>query len=298
MPSLIARLIKLGSRARIKRRPTSGPALVKHLRATLNSPAFPLRLPKNVTLSRFAGVDVHGESLSTANPNMAVLYLHGGGFIAGHPRVYRNLAAQLATKLDAHVVVPDYRLAPEHPFPAAIDDALAAYAYLRGHGYAAHEISVAGDSAGGGLALALLLALRDRGEPMPRCGVAFSPFADHSLEAASISANDASCDMFTRDLILAGRGIYVRLDQRREPYASPVFADFTGLPPLLITVSEQECLRDDSYGVLARAREANVSAELVSRQDMPHVWPIFVPYMPEAMADLARVVTFIRRHAP
>jgi len=295
MASLPAHILKLGLRAQVKRRPASGHALVMHLRKNLRAP-FPPRLPRGVRLAHFESDGVSGESVSVQSPCELVLYFHGGGYVAGQPKTYRTLAGQLAEQLSAEVVLPRYRLAPEAPFPAAIEDALAAYAHVRARGFAPSKITFAGDSAGGGLALGTMLALRDRGEPLPKCAVVFSPFTDMTLSAPSITENDLLCDMFTSDLIRAGLGIYARVDHMRHPHASPAFGDFTGLPPLFVTVSEQECLRDDSYAVVARAREAGVPVELVSRKDMPHVWPIFAPYIPEASADVARAVTFIRRH--
>jgi epsilon-lactone hydrolase len=294
MASLPAHFLKLGLRARVKRRPQSGPALVRHLRATLGAP-FPPRLPKGVRLERFEADGVRGEVVRVASPRQLVLYFHGGGYIAGRPSTYRTLAGELAEGLDAEVLMPSYRLAPEAPFPAAIEDALSAYDYARARGYTPSQISFGGDSAGGGLALGTLLALRDRGDELPKCAVVFSPFADMTLSGASITENDLRCDMFTTDLIRAGLGLYARVDHMRHPHASPVFGDFSGLPPLFITVAEHECLRDDAYGVAARAREAGVQVELLSREDLPHVWPIFTPYIPEAKADVARAIAFVKR---
>lgn len=297
VPSIIARIVKLGSRAQVKRRPRTAEALVEHLRKALSRAPYPTRLPAGVRLQTFEHGGLFFDHLSVRAPREAVLYLHGGGYIAGHARVYHNLAGMLATELEADVFLPHYRLAPEHPFPAALNDALSAYETLIARGFSPQCITLAGDSAGGGLALACLLALRDRGLPLPKCATVFSPLTDLTMSAASIEAFGDIDDMFTPELIYAGKGLYARIDQARHPHASPAFGDFTGLPPLFMTVCERECLRDDTYRVLERARAAGVEVQLVARADMLHVWPIFAPLMPEARDDVRKAVAFIKRQA-
>lgn len=295
MPSLIARAIKLGARLSIKHNPASPEAAVRHLRIHMNKSPMPTWLPKGVSVERLQVGALRYDRLSVSNPGQVILYLHGGGYVCGKTRTYHNLCSRLAKAVDAEVWLPDYRLAPEHPFPAAIEDALTSYELLLKKGWRADQITIAGDSAGGGLTLGTLLALRDNGQAMPKCAVVLSPFADVRSITASISSNDKTDWMLGRALLEKGRNLYARTPEDDiNPYASPALGDYTGLPPLFITVCEQECLRDDAYAVAKQARAAGVPVTLVSRPDTLHVWPIFVPAMPEARADLKRIVNFIR----
>lgn len=295
MASIPACLLGLYTRRVIKTTPADKPALVRHLRRTMNNTPAPVLLPRAVARRRLPPGALQGEELRVAEPRLHLLYLHGGGYVAGVTRTYLNLCGHLAKELQANVLLPDYRKAPEHPWPAAVDDALAAWELLLARGADPRDIVVAGDSAGGGLALALLLRLRDGGHALPRCAIALSPYADMTATAASIRANDASDVMLSAPMLTVGRNIYVPdAAQERHPYASPAFGDYSGLPPLFLTVSEAECLRDDAYAVAARARAANVTVDLLARPDLPHVWPIFWPLLPEARADVARMVRFVR----
>lgn len=295
MPSLIAHTIKAFSRFYIRIDPRSPEQLVQHLRRTMNHSPLPTLLPPGVRAERYHEAGLHGHRLAVAAPAQVILYLHGGGYVCGKPRTYFNFCGRLAHELNAEVVLPVYRLAPEHPFPAAVEDAVATYEMLLQKGWRGDQISLAGDSAGGGLALGTLLALRDQGRPLPRCAVLLSPFADVRAVAPSIAANDASDWMLSRRMLETGRHLYARTPQdAQHPYASPALGDYTGLPPLFITVCEQECLRDDAYAVEARARAAGVPVTLLARPDLLHVWPIFVPVLPEAREDLQRIASFIR----
>ncbi len=294
MPSLIARIIKFGARHSIKHIPASPESLVKHLRIHMNQ-SPPTFMARGVTAERFTENGLRFDRLCVATPTQVILYLHGGGYVCGKTRTYHNFCSRLARALDAEVWLPDYRLAPEHPFPAAIDDAVAAYHLLLARGWRPAQITIAGDSAGGGLTLGTLLALRDAGTPLPKCAVVLSPVADVRFLHPSIRGNDATDWMLGSAMLEMGRPLYTRSPADAvNPYASPALGDFTGLPPIFITVCEQECLRDDAYAVQAAAQRAGVQATLLSRPDVLHVWPIFVPLMPEAREDLKRIVNFIR----
>jgi acetyl esterase/lipase len=190
--------------------------------------------------------------------------------------------------------VPKYRLAPEHPFPCALEDALQAYQVLMERGHDPERISIAGDSAGGGLTLATLLCIRDRGLPMPQCGVALSPWTDLTCSMPSIDANNHSDAMLSTKMIRVAAGVYLKDTDPLTPYASPLHGDFKGLPRLLLTADEGECLRDEVVAAADKAREAGVQVELILRSNLLHVWPIFVPYLPEARHDLKRIVSFIQ----
>jgi acetyl esterase/lipase len=294
MPSLIARAIKFGASRSIKHTPATQESLVRHLRRYMNQ-SPPALMPFGISVQPFSEQGLKGDRLGVKAPGQVILYLHGGGYLCGKTRTYFNFCSRLAKELDAEVWLPDYRLAPEHPFPAAVEDALASYELLLKKGWRADQITIAGDSAGGGLTLGTLLALRDRGRPLPKCAVVLSPFADVRSTSPSVHQNDASDAMLGHAMLAMGRYLYARSPQDEiNPYASPALGDYRGLPPLFITVCEQECLRDDAYAVAQQARAAGVEVTLLSRPDLLHVWPIFVPLMAEARDDLASIINFIR----
>ncbi len=294
MPSLIARVVKFGARRSIKHTPDSPETLVKHLRRHMNQ-SPPTFMARGVTAEKFNEKGLRGDRLCVRHPEQVILYLHGGGFVCGKTRTYHNFCSRLARELNAEIWLPDYRLAPEHPFPAAIEDAVTTYRMLLARGWRPGQITLAGDSAGGGLTLGTLLALRDAGTPLPKCAVLLSPVSDVRFINPSIRSNDASDWMLSAAMLEVGRPLYAQTPADAvNPYASPALGDFSGLPPLFITVCEQECLRDDAYAVQAAAQRAGVATTLLSRPDVLHVWPIFVPLMPEARADLGRIANFIR----
>lgn len=295
MVSLAARAASTYSRLVLKRTPRSPEQLVHHLRKRLDGGAMPPLLLPGARREKFSGNGVHGELIKVGRPREAVLYLHGGGYVAGSPSGYIAFCGKLARSLKADVYLPAYRLAPEHPFPAAIDDALACYSLMLKK-FPSNRITIAGDSAGAGLALGLLLCLRDRGMPLPKCGVMYSPYADVTQSMDSRSYNERKDAMFTRAMFNVGISLYAQTDaDRRNPYASPVFGQYQGIPPLFITVSEDECLRDDAHMVAERARLAGVDVELVSRRGMVHVWPVFYPLLPEARLDVRKTIRFIQQ---
>jgi len=224
-----------------------------------------------------------------------VLYLHGGGYVIGSPRSHRHLAAAIARAAGARALVLDYRLAPENPFPAALEDAIAAYRWLLGQGIAAGRIVVAGDSAGGGLTVATLLALRDRGIPRPAAGVCISPWVDLTCSGQSYSTKAASDPIVAPDLITALAEAYVGRDgDRKAPLASPLYADLRDLPPLLVQVGSEEVLLDDALGLGARARTAGVDATVEEWPAMIHVWHWFLPMLDEAEQAVGVIGKFVR----
>ncbi len=294
MPSLVTRVIKAGSRLTIKHNPKSQDALVRHLRLTMGNPPVPPVLPRGARVEKFSADGVRGDWIKVKNAQEVILYLHGGGYVCGTPRTYHNFCSRIAVEIGAEVCLPVYRLAPEHPFPAAIEDAVAAYEMLLAQGWQPRQISIMGDSAGGGLTLGTLLALRDAGRPMPKCAVVLSPYADLTLSPASRRLNDQSDAMLSYRMMEVGQCAYVQDEDYEHPYASPVFGDFSGLPRLMITVCEEEILRDDAYRVAEKARAAGIEVAMLSRPDTLHVWPIFVPLMPEAREDLPKIARFIQ----
>lgn len=223
-----------------------------------------------------------------------VLYLHGGGYTSGSPRVYRHFTWRIASATRAIVVAIDYRLAPEHPFPAALDDAVAAYRSLSAAG--AGRIVVMGDSAGGGLALALLLKLRDEGIALPAAAIALSPWTDLVLTGASLKANAKSDPVVNVEDAAMFSKLYLAGADARAPYASPLYGDPAGLPPTLIHVGSDEILHDDAVRMAERMRDAGCRVELEVWRRMPHVWHLFAPVLPEANRAIARIARFVDRH--
>ena len=231
---------------------------------------------------------------ATAQPGRMVLYLHGGGYVIGSPRSHRHLAAAIASAAAASALLLDYRLAPEHPFPAALDDAVAAYRWLLDHGVAPGGIVIAGDSAGGGLTVATLVALRDAGLPRPAAGVCISPWVDLTCSAPSYAAKAATDPIVDGQSVARMAAAYVGAADRRTPLASPLFADLAGLPPLLIHVGSEEVLLDDSTALADRAAKAGVEATLDVWPEMVHVWHWFLPMLDEAQAAIDRIGIFAR----
>jgi acetyl esterase/lipase len=256
---------------------------------------MPSLIPRGVSLRQARVADVPGQWLSTTDPQVTLLYLHGGAFVGGRLDSYHHFCSSLAKQLNARIFLADYRLAPEHPYPAAPDDAFAVYRALIREGL---PLIVAGDSAGGNLTLVTLLRARDHGLPMPACAVALSPGADATGELMSREANNDSDPMLSRVMIDGAIALYLQGADPKDPDVSPCRGEFHGLPPLMLTVSEEECLRDDAYAVAERARQAGVPVNLLSRPDMPHVWPIFSLLLPEARQDSRRLVRFMKGHLP
>jgi monoterpene epsilon-lactone hydrolase len=222
-----------------------------------------------------------------------ILYLHGGGYVIGSCNTHRPLASHLAARTGLPVLLVDYRLGPEHVFPAAVDDALTAYQWLLAHGFAADRIVIAGDSAGGGLTLATLLALRDRGLPLPAVGVPISPWTDLTLSGDSMTSMADRDPMVTRGGLQRMADWYVGDGDRSAPLVSPLFGDPAGLPPLLIHVGEVETLRDDAVRFAAVAADAGVDVTLEVWPEMIHVWHAFGAAVPESDAAVTRVAEFI-----
>jgi acetyl esterase/lipase len=297
MPSLAASAIKAFSRMTIKRRGLSREQLIKHLKRSFDHSPTLVLLPKGVTIRPLSAPPFEGEVVSVANPKMAILYFHGGAFIAGVTRTYHNFASRLAAELQAEVYLARYPFAPENPYPAATDRALEAYRYLLDQGKNPRDIAIAGDSAGGCLTLTTLLKARDAGLPMPRCAVAMSPAASCLADGPSIKANDDKDAMLSADIIRVATQIYAPDSARhREPYCSPAFGDYRGVPPVMITVDKTECLYSDAEAVRKQLELAGVPCNWYERNGLFHVWPIMVPFLPESKEALADIASFIRQH--
>ena len=278
--------------------PLAGERPAEEMRAGLEAMAGTFALEPDVRVEAITVAGMAAEWITSAavDPAHVILYLHGGGYVVGSLNTHRDLAARLGRAAGARVLTIDYRLAPEHPHPAAVDDAVAAYRWLRAQGVAPERLAIAGDSAGGGLTIATLVALRDLGEPLPNAGVCFSPWVD--MEATGESMDTKPNDpMLNRALILHFAHFYLgggRVDAR-TPLAAPLHAELRGLPPLLIQASRDEVLLDDAVRVAARARNAGVDCELDLTDEVPHVWQIFAAILPEGQQAIERAGRFLRR---
>ncbi len=247
------------------------------LRQTYDAIGAQLPTPADVALERIriGGLEAEWSSTPNAAKERAILYLHGGGYVIGSILSHRHLASALGRAAGARVLAIDYRLAPEHPFPAAVDDALAAYRFLLDQGFAPEHIAVAGDSAGGGLTVATMLAARAAGLPQPACGVAISPWVDLEGLGASMSGKAAEDPMVQKAGLLDMAGAYLGGASPRTPLAAPLHADLTGLAPLLIQVGSAETLLDDSIRLAGVAGAAGVEVRLEVWPEMIHVWHFF-----------------------
>jgi acetyl esterase/lipase len=257
-------------------------------------------VPRGTRIERTSVAGVTGEWITpTSAGDGTILYLHGGGYALGSCTSHRGLAAQLARAAAARAFLPEYRLAPEHPCPAALEDALAVYRALLQHDVIPEKLAVAGDSAGGGLTLSTLVALRNAGDPLPAAGVCLSPWTDLAGTGDTIQTNAA------RDIVLQPANIAEFADCYRagrpatDPVLSPLFADLRGLPPLLVHVGSDEILLSDSTRLAERARGAGVDTTLRIAEGMWHVWHASAPVVPEGRRAVREVGDFLRaRWAP
>ena len=253
------------------------------------------------------GVVVRGEwieperagDVGGAGDGCVIFYIHGGGYVSCSPTTHRPITASLARLARRRVFSLDYRLAPEHRYPAALDDAVAAYKWLlTREGIPPGAVSFAGDSAGGGLVLASLLRLRDEGVPLPACAVCFSPWTDLAGACESQRVNDGLCAMFRTENTHEFAPAYLGDASPRDPYASPAYAaDFAGLPPVLLQVGSTELLLDDARGVHHKIQEAGGESRLEIYEDVAHCWQMLDGFVPEARAALRQAASFIRDHS-
>ena len=274
----------------------SPPASLEQERRDWEAAARLTVLPKG---ARFQGVDAGGVraewmEMPPTNRDRVFFLLHGGGYTSGSPRTHRKLAANLSRAAFARVLTPDYRLAPEHPFPAGVKDALKAYGWLLDQGIAADNIVVGGDSAGAGLALSMLVALRDAGAKLPRAAVLMSAWTDLTTSSPSHAANRKIDLQVTRQGLRDAGELYMGGRDPANPMASTLFADLTGLPPLLLQVGGDEVLLDDSRLFAERARAAGVEATVRVFDGMWHVFHFHAPEVPEAQAAMNDIAAFIR----
>ncbi len=232
-----------------------------------------------------------------AQNDRVILYLHGGGYIIGSMRTHREMVSRLSRAAGARALGLDYRLAPENPFPAGLEDSIAAYRGLIAAGVDPAKIVIAGDSCGGGQTVSTLVALRYLGEPMPAAGVCISPWVDLANTGESMTTNAEVDPVVQKELLDFMAQLFLGERDRRTPLASPLYADLHGLPPLLIQVGSAETLLDDSARLAERAKAAGVEVTLDVWDDMVHVWHMFAPILPEGQRAIDRAGEFIRQHA-
>jgi epsilon-lactone hydrolase len=245
------------------------------------------------------GVPAEWVSVPNSRRDRVILYLHGGSYTIGSPRTHRALAAQMARAAGMRALVLGYRLAPEHLFPAPVEDATAAYRWLLAQGIRPEHIVIAGDSAGGGLTLATALALRDGGDPLPAALVCISPWTDLAATGASLKTR-AHLDpsLSPGGIAIAGQRYVGPAGDSRAPLASPLYADLRGLPPLLIQVGDHEILLDDSTRLAERARASGVAVTLEIWPEMWHVFESLAGYLPEADQAVNKIGMFMRARLP
>jgi monoterpene epsilon-lactone hydrolase len=221
-----------------------------------------------------------------------ILYIHGGSFNSGSIISHRPLAANIAIACKARALIIDYRLAPEYPYPAAIEDSLSAYEWLLANGIQAEKIAVMGDSAGGTMTLALLLQLRDQGKPLPALAACLSPGTDFSMWGESWTFNKGKDFMLDQRNIHKSIEIYLRDADRRSPLVSPIYGDLQGLPPILIQVGSDEVLLSDATRFVEKAKEAGIQATLEVWDGMQHVWQYTASFLPEARRAIQNIAEF------
>ena len=242
------------------------------------------------------GIAAEWVSIRGVEPQRTILYLHGGGYVLGSIKTHREVVSRIARASGARALLIDYRLGPENVFPAAVDDAVAAYRWLRGQGVPANEIVIAGDSAGGGLTLATLVALRDAGDELPAAGVGISPWTDLAGEGESMTTNAGVDPMVGKAGLDQMARQYVGPDgDLKHPLASPLHAELAGVPPLLLQVGGAETLLDDSTRFAEKAKAAGVEVTLEEWEDMIHVWHFFAGMLPEGQQAIERIGEFVRQ---
>ena len=257
---------------------------------------FTIEVPARYSRVNAGGVTAEWVTAEGASDSRVVLYFHGGGYIIGSPRTHRAMLAHLSRDASARVLSLDYRLAPEHPFPAPVEDSVAAYRWLLSEGYDPARTAVAGDSAGGGLTVAMMVQTRYVGLPLPGAAVCISPWVDMEGLGESMKTRAAADPMVGRENLMVSAKTYLGGADPRAPLAAPLYADLHGLPPILIQVGDAEVLLDDSTRLAGIAREAGVEVQMDVWDDMIHVWHVFAPILPEGKQAISQAGEFIKKH--
>jgi acetyl esterase/lipase len=269
---------------------------MKSMRAVMEKIAVPVPPDVKCTPVNAGGVPAEWIVAPGAADDRFLLYLHGGGYVLGSINTHRELVSRLSRAGGVRALALDYRLAPENPFPAAVNDATVAYRWLLSQGAKPERTAIAGDSAGGGLALATLVAIRDAKLPLPAAGVCLSPWADMEGVGASMTSKAKEDPVVQKEGLLGMAKLYLGGADPKTPLAAPLHADLRGLPPLLIQVGSAETLLDDSTRVAERAKAAGVKVDLQVWNEMIHVWQLFAPFLPEGQQAIEKIGAFIREY--
>lgn len=279
----------------MRARPVLAEPSVPEMRAGMEMLTTMFPTPDHISRQPVDAGGVPGEWVAAPNAvaERVVFYLHGGGYVVGSINTHRELASRISRAAAARVLLIDYRLAPEHPHPAAVNDAVAAYRWLVGSGADPRRMVIAGDSAGGGLTVATLVALRDAGLPLPAGAVCLSPWVDLEGIGESMTTKADADPMIKRDGLVKMGQHYLAGQDPRTPLAAPLYADLSNLPPLLIQVGTAETLLDDATRLAERARQAGSEVVLEPWEDMIHVWQVF-PMLPEARQAVDRIGQFVQ----
>ncbi len=285
--------------AALRENPIDPESSVAELRAWLEPTVAPPGV--SATPVDAGGVAAEWVVADGADSARRLLYLHGGGYVMGSPDSHRELAGRISIASDVAVLLLDYRLAPENPFPAAVDDAQASLRWMQSNGpsgaRAAAATFVAGDSAGGGLAISTLVAARDAGEPLPDAAVTISAWADLACTGESIETRAKVDPMVTKEVLLRMTREYMQGGDPSTPLASPIHADLSGLPPLLLNVGDAEVLLDDTTRLAKRAAAAGVEVTLDVWPEMMHIFPVFAAVLPEGQQAIDRIGGFLKQRA-
>lgn len=294
MPATIAEIEINGVRAILSSKPR--PTSWAERRARLDEVAAIDPVPADLTFETVSigACEAEWSLAPGSEQDKALLYLHGGGYCSGSIRSHRRMVAETGRAAGARTLALAYRLAPEHPFPAALDDALAAYAYLIEQGFKPERIAVGGDSAGGGLSLALMTRLRELGRPLPACAWLISPWVDLTMSGASMDSKAAIDPLIHRDYLEGLAAAYLNGADATNPLASPLRADLTGLPPTLIQVGSAETLLDDAVRIAGRLGDANVRTTLEIWPHMIHAWHLWAARVESGRKAIASAGGFIR----
>src|SRR5689334_17607850 len=263
----------------------------------LGLPSSPLYKETQFEKVSANGVPVEWFRREDAADGPVVLYLHGGGYGLGTIDTHRDLIARIARASRANAVAVEYRLAPEHRFPAQLEDAVTVYRWLLAQGVSPKRLVVSGDSAGGGLAIALMVMLRDSGDPLPAAAVLLSPWGDLEGLGTTIDENHRY-DYISRRALAQYRKRFCDDEHVRHPHAAPLYAELKDLPPTLIQAGSAEVLLDDTRRITERARAAGVNVSLRIWEDMIHVWQLFAFLIPQGAAAIEEIGTFVREHVP
>ena len=275
------------------------PMTIAQLRASgRQNTRFSNRIPRDVTVEEVWIDDIHAEWISPSggDPDKVVLHLHGGGYVTGGIDSHQAMCILMAQTLKMKILLPEYRLAPEHPFPAALEDALKAYRWLLARGYKSSNVIVSGDSAGGGLALATVLSLRNDKEPLPALVFCLSPWADLTLTSQSHFINAEAESILTIGTLKEWSLAYTAENNLRNPLVSPVYAGFHNFPPLIIQVGSDEILLDDARTLADKAGADGVDVTLRIWDGMFHAWPALGGMIPESKKAFEEMGTFIHNH--